>query len=77
MPTSRSAFQVQTPASLGVAIRHFRRQAELSQAELSNRVGLHRSYLSALESGHETAYLNRIFRLLKQLGVEMRLEQVD
>lgn len=70
-------FNVQTPASLGIAIRHFRTQAHLSQADLANKAGIHRSYLSALEGGHETEYLQRVFRLLKQLGVKMTLEMVD
>ena len=69
-------FNVLTPASLGYAIRHFRTEAQLSQADLATKAGIHRSYLSALESGHETEYLQRVFRLLKHLGVKMKLEKV-
>jgi transcriptional regulator with XRE-family HTH domain len=77
MPTSAkpTSFSVQTPASLGIAIRHFRTQAQLSQAELATRAGIHRSYLSALERGHGTEYLQRVFRLLKQIDVKMVLEK--
>ena len=83
MPTSREgephqkAFRVYTPASLGAAIRHYRKEAGLSQAELAERAGLYRSYLSALEQGKETEQLRRILRLLKQLGVRMTLEKAD
>ncbi len=72
-----ASYRVYTPASLGAAIRHYRQQAGLSQAELAERAGLHRSYLSALEQGRETEQVKRILRLLKQLGVRMTLEEAD
>lgn len=75
--SDKRAFQVHTPAALGLAIRHFRTEADVSQADLAIRAGLHRSYLSALESGHETEYLKRVFRLLKHLGLKMTLEKVE
>jgi HTH-type transcriptional regulator / antitoxin HipB len=79
LPTDRHerAFRVYTPASLGTAIRHYRRQAGLSQAELAERAGLNRTYLSKLEQGGETEQLKRIFRVLKQLGVRMSLDKAD
>jgi HTH-type transcriptional regulator/antitoxin HipB len=70
-------FRIYTPASLGAAIRHYRRQAGLSQAELAERTGLHRSYLSELEQGRETEQVKRIIRILKQLGVRMTVEKAD
>ena len=76
-PSGGDPFRVYTPASLGAAIRHYRRQAGLSQAELAERVGLNRTYLSALEQGRETEQVKRILRLLKQLGVRMTLEKAD
>ncbi len=76
-PSSETPFRVYTPASLGAALRHYRRQAGLSQAELAESVGLNRTYLSALEQGHETEQVRRILRLLKQLGVRMTLEKAD
>ncbi len=66
-----------TAASLGAAIRHYRQQAGLSQAELAERAGLNRTYLSALEQGRETEQVKRILRLLNQLGVRMTLEKAD
>jgi HTH-type transcriptional regulator/antitoxin HipB len=82
MTTSNSAhegspFRIYTPASLGAAIRHYRRQAGLSQAELAERTGLHRSYLSELERGRETEQVKRVIRILKELGVRMTLEKAD
>jgi len=71
-------FRVYTPASLGAAIRHFREEAGLSQAELADSVGLNRTYLSDLERGKkETETLKRVLRLLHQLGVRMTLEKAE
>lgn len=76
-PSSDAPYRVYTPASLGAAIRHYRLEAGMSQAELAERVGLNRTYLSDLEQGKETEQVKRILRLLKQLGVRMTLEKAD
>ena len=74
----QSRFRVYTPASLGVAIRHFRQEAGLTQAELAESLGLNRTYLSDLENGKkETETLKRVLRLLRQLGVRMTVEKAD
>jgi transcriptional regulator with XRE-family HTH domain len=73
----QSAYRIYTPASLGDAIRHYRTEAGLTQAELANKAGLHRSYLSELESGKETQQLQRLLRVLRQLGVRMTLDKAD
>jgi transcriptional regulator with XRE-family HTH domain len=70
-------FRIYTPASLGIALRHYREQAGLSQAQLADSVGLHRSYLSELEQGKESEQVKRILRLLRHLGVRMVLERAD
>lgn len=76
MPTNKP-FRIYTPASLGDAIRHYRRGAGLTQAQLAELAGLQRSYLSELEGGKETEQLRRVFRLLRQLGVRMTLDKAD
>jgi transcriptional regulator with XRE-family HTH domain len=70
-------FRIYSPASLGSAIRHYRQQAGLSQAELADLTGLNRTYLSDLERGKETEQVRRILRVLKQLGVRMTLDRAD
>lgn len=77
LPSQDGPFRVYTPTSLGAAVRHFRQQAGLSQAELAERTGLHRTYLSALEQGRETEQVKRILRVLKELGVRMTIEKAD
>ncbi len=70
-------FRVYTSASLGAAIRHYRQEAGLTQAELAERAGLNRTYLSDLEQGKETEQVKRILRVFRQLGVRMTLGKAD
>lgn len=76
-PDSRDPFRIYTAASLGDAIRHYRTEAGLTQAQLAEMAGLQRSYLSELETGKETEQLKRILRVLRQLGVRMTLDEAD
>ena len=70
-------FRVYTAASIGPAIRQYRREAGLTQKELADRVGIEQSYLSRLEQGQETEQLRRIVSILKQLGVRATLRHED
>lgn len=70
-------FRIYSATSLGAAIKHYRAKAGLSQAELAARTGMHRSYLSELEQGKETEQLSRLFRVLRELGVRMSLQEAD
>ena len=75
--SGHSAFRIYSAKSLGAAIVHYRHEIGLSQAELAERTGLNRTYLSDLERGRETEQVRRILRLLNQLGVRMVLEKAD
>ena len=75
--TPRQPFRIYTPASLGDAIRHYRTEAGLTQAQLAEAAGLQRSYLSELENGKETEQVRRLFRVLRQLGVRITLDKAD
>ncbi len=70
-------FRVYNGPSLGAAIRHYRREAGLSQVELAELMGLNRTYLSDLEQGKETEQVKRILQVLKRLGVRMTLQKAD
>jgi HTH-type transcriptional regulator/antitoxin HipB len=76
-PSSGKPFRIYTAASVGPAIRTYREEAGLTQQELADMAGLHRSYLSDLEQGKETEQLRRILRLLKLLGVRATLQKAD
>ncbi|HVC69719.1 MAG TPA: helix-turn-helix domain-containing protein [Acidimicrobiales bacterium] len=70
-------FRVYTAASIGPAIKHYRKEAGLTQAELAERVGLTREYLSRLEQSHESEQLRRILAVLRELGVRATLQKAD
>lgn len=73
----KQSYRVYTGASIGPAIRHYRLEAGLTQAELAELVGLSPSYLSRLETGEGTEELRRVVRILRQLGVRMTLQHAD
>jgi DNA-binding XRE family transcriptional regulator len=73
----KQPFRLYSADSLGPALRHYREQAGLTQAELAEMAGLHRSYLSALEQGKKTEQLSRLLLLFKLLGVRATLEEAD
>lgn len=70
-------FRVYGAASVGPAIRNYRLRAGLTQQQLADMAGLHRSYVSELEQGKQTEQLRRILRLLKLLGVRATLQKAD
>jgi HTH-type transcriptional regulator / antitoxin HipB len=70
-------FRLYSAASVGPAIRSYREQAGLTQAQLAEMAGLNRSYLSDLEQGKETEQVRRILRILKLLGVRATLQKAD
>lgn len=70
-------FRLYSAASVGPAIRKYREEAGLTQAELADLAGLNRTYLSELEQGKETEQLRRILRILKVLGVRATLQKAD
>jgi transcriptional regulator with XRE-family HTH domain len=76
-PSTRGPYRIYSTASLGDAIRHYRNEAGLTQAQLAERAGIQRSYLSELERGKDTEQLRRILRLLRQLGVRMTVDKAD
>jgi len=76
-PSTDRPFRLYSAASVGPAIRHYREEAGLTQAQLADMAGLHRSYLSELEQGSETEQLRRILHVLKLLGVRPTLHKAD
>ncbi len=76
-PGSSQPFRLYSAASVGPAIRQYREAAGLTQAQLADMAGLHRSYLSELERGSETEQLRRTLRVLKLLGVRATLHKAD
>ena len=54
-------------------VRKLRLSAGLSQEELADRAGLHRTYISSIERGQRNVSLENIFVIADALGVEASL----
>ena len=58
-------------SGLGVAIRHERSVLGISQGELAERAGLHRTYVSDLERGERNPSIQSIEKLARALHVSV------
>jgi transcriptional regulator with XRE-family HTH domain len=56
-------------AAFGARVRALRLQEGLSQEQLAERAGLHRTYVSSLERGQRNVGLDNIHILARALGV--------
>lgn len=50
-------------------IKNFRKQTGLSQEELADRAGLHRTYISSVERAQRNVSLENIYGIAEALGV--------
>lgn len=75
--SSQELFRIYNASSIGAAIRHYRKGEGLTQAELAERAGVSRYYISQLERGLETEQLRRTLVVLRQLGVRATLQRAD
>lgn len=66
-----AGYPIQTPQQLGSVLQGFRKQCGLTQAQVARKVGLQQSAVSELELDSSTASLNRIFKLLAALDLEL------
>lgn len=54
-------------------VRKYRIQCQLSQEQLADRAGLHRTYISAIECGRRSISLENIQRIANALKVDTYL----
>lgn len=54
---------------LAANIRRIRSETGMSQEELGERAGLHRTYISSVERGERNISLENIFAIAEALGV--------
>jgi len=58
-------------ATFGAVLREKRLEAGISQEQLADRAGLHRTYVSLIERGKRTASIEVVRRVAAALGVTM------
>lgn len=58
-------------ASFGDVIRSIRKKKKLSQEELADQAGLHRTYIGMIERGEKNITLENIYKLSKALQTPM------
>jgi transcriptional regulator with XRE-family HTH domain len=58
---------------VGENIRRYRREKGLSQAEMANRMGVDRAYISGLELGQRNPTVITLWHAAQALEVEMHL----
>jgi len=56
-------------ATFAARLRALRHQLGLSQEELADRCGLHRTYIGSIERGERNVSIDNIARIAKSLGV--------
>lgn len=57
-------------ARFAVNVRRMRRQQGISQEELADRCGLHRTYVGSVERGERNVTLSTVTRFAAALGVD-------
>lgn len=55
----------------GVAVRRLRIQMEMSQEELADLCGLHRTYIGSIERGEKTVTIETANRIAVGLGISI------
>jgi len=66
-----SQIQLRTPADIGALIKDRRRMLRLDQADLAQRIGVSRLWVSQIERGKPGASLALILRAFAALGIEL------
>jgi len=66
-------FPIKTPQQLGAVLKGFRRDRQLTQAEVGARVGLAQNAVSEIESDPGRSSVARVLKLLAALDVEVVL----
>lgn len=69
----RTEFEVRAKAfTIGEIIREERKNANMTQEELAEKIGAKKSYISRIENGHTDIQLSTLYRLI-ELGLGLKL----
>lgn len=69
----RTEFEFRAKAfSIGKIIREERKNANMTQEELAEKIGAKKSYISRIENGHTDIQLSTLYKLI-ELGLGLKL----
>jgi len=71
-----STYLIQTLESLPMFIKAFRRQKGVTQADMAEKLGISQQAYARFEGNPQLATLERLFLVLRILGVNISLEQI-
>lgn len=69
--------RVRSPRDLGAVVAEARQLRGWTQMDLAESTGVERSYLARIETGASVIMLDRVFRILRRLGVEVTVTFPD
>lgn len=70
-------YPVKTLSQLRPLLQGFRKAAGLTQAEVAERLGVTQQTYARLEANPGTASLERLFRVMRVLGIEINLSDMQ
>lgn len=68
------AARIDSPTALGQAVRHARKQLNLTQPQLALAAGVGVRFIVELEAGKPTVRLESVLRVLHALGGELTVD---
>jgi len=69
--TGATAKLISARERFGVALRQARLRLELSQEELADRAGMHRTYVGQVESGQRNVAIDNLEKLADAVGLPL------
>lgn len=77
MEHNHDMWSIETPRSLGAALRSYRKEAGLTQVDLAERLGVSRHLVMRVEDGDVTEQVRVILAAFRILGVRMQAVSRD
>ena len=71
MSANGDVMRIQSPADLGLSIRERRRELQLDQKTLAERVGVSRQWIIDIEHGKPRAEIGLLLRTLRELDIQL------
>lgn len=63
--------RIARPEDVGALVKGYRREHELTQTELAERLGVSQRWVSHVENGKPTLQLGLVLRVFNELGIQL------